>query len=169
MYYNLMICQVWESPFVRSSASAFLACFSFHSGIHSVLFYPQVNYKRFHCVNLKQYGDVYIRHECADDWAYPNIKASAARCQSEIETVVLNTLDQLHYTSHFIFFDTCQTDDLVDLSQGRLRTASGSFRLRPVRVNPRDQHGQRHHLPQLLLRRLQRRLRRRLEVLAAEA
>ena len=56
-----------------------LHAFSFHSGIHSILFYPQVNNKRFHCVNLKQYGDVYIRHECADDWAYPNIKASAVQ------------------------------------------------------------------------------------------
>ena len=96
-------------------------------------------------------------------------QCSAARCQSEIETVVLNTLDQLHITLFILFLDTCQTDDLVAPSQGRLRTASGSLRLRPVWVDPRDQHGQRHHLPQLLLRRLQRGLRRRPEVLAAEA
>ena len=135
-----------------------------------ILFYPQVNLKRFHCVNLKQYGDVYIRHECADDWAYPNIKASAARCQLKIETVDLTTFDILSIPLLFIsFLDTCQTDNLVALFQGRMRAASGRLRLRPFRVDPRDQHGQRRHSPQLLLRRLQRRLRRRPEVLAAEA
>ena len=35
----------------------------------------------------------------------------------------------------------------------------------PVRVDPRDQHGERRHLPQLLLRRLQRGLGRRPQVL----
>ena len=53
----------------------------------SCLSSPQVNFKRFHCVNLKQYGDVYIRHECADDWGYPNIKVSAPTCQFEIDTI----------------------------------------------------------------------------------
>ena len=34
------------------------------------------NFKKFSCVNLKQYGDVYVAGGCPDDWDMPNIRSA---------------------------------------------------------------------------------------------
>ena len=37
----------------------------------------QVNHLSFECANLKQYGDIYMRNKCLDDWnELPNIKSA---------------------------------------------------------------------------------------------
>lgn len=39
----------------------------------------QEAHKRFGCLNLKQYGDVYISDKCPDGWGLPNIRQACER------------------------------------------------------------------------------------------
>ena len=42
----------------------------------------KVNHLNFECANLKQYGDIYMRNKCSEDWEgdkLPNIKSACER------------------------------------------------------------------------------------------
>ncbi len=50
----------------------------------------RVAHTRFQCLNLKQYGDVYIAHRCPDGWGLPNIR-NACHNPDEVHDVVMCT------------------------------------------------------------------------------
>ena len=62
--------------------------------------------KHFDCVNLKQYGDIYLRNQCAEDWTLPNIKTACERASEMITdpfgtTPVTNQNSGITYRNYY--------------------------------------------------------------------